>query len=300
MNKIPTLKGSQLSVGQRVAWPVYLKKKEIKDSAGKQIPNYFKAATVLTIDNEYIELYFIEEGEENFNEELEITRDFILLKSNTDKDRYDDTKSLRVNLFDENEYLRECANQIDSTIKSINKQYKNLENNEEQVNSAIFKVAKILATVKDSMFMTAGKKHFSSLKKQAVSKLSNDNSTRTLNKAIRVASDKRILANQHKLPNTYSVLYSLTSLSNDEFEKLLKDEDVTPDITRNQLIDKVNEIKGKELKLKPQKYTITRTNEIEASDDHIEELKTFLESKGWTLKKTQSKETVEPIQTPKS
>lgn len=112
-------------------------------------------------------------------------------------------------------------------------------------------------------------------------------STRNLNKAIKVASDPRIQKYQSRLPVAHTVLYSLTSLNNDEFEKLLENEDLTPNTIREYLLGKVNEIKGK--KQKPKKYTITRIDEIEASDKDIKDLKQFLESKGWELKEPLTK-----------
>jgi hypothetical protein len=299
MSEIQRLKGNQLSVGQRVAWVVYSKDNAgnlVKNDLNKNVIDKYEASTVKEIDREYVHL---ENGKKR-----RVTGNFIRLKSNTTKTYYDKNeryllrdleKATTVNKldddlettpsFDEEEYLNKYTNEIKITLETFDVLSKKLENDEEQVNSKIYSVAKILSAAKKEATQQKDekleKKLFSKLKKE-VSEKFKAISTRNLNKAIKVASDSRIQKYQSRLPVAHTVLYSLTSLSDDEFDKLMKDKDVTPDKTREYLLGKVRKIKDK--KPQPQKYTITRISETKASDKDIQELKKLLKSKGWGIK----------------
>jgi hypothetical protein len=293
MKKIPTVKGNQLSVGQRVAWAIYSKDNAgnlVKNDLNQNVIDKYKASTVKEIDREYVHL-------EN-RLKRKIKYDFIRLKSNTKQTDYDKNKidllrdlekaATLNNLdddaettpsLDEKEYLNKYTKKISITLETFDELSKKLENDEEQVNSKIYSVAKILSAAKEEAKLE--KKFFSKLKKEVSEKLKAI-STRNLNKAIKVASDSRIQKYQSRLPIAHTVLYSLTSLSDDEFDKLMNDDDVTPDKTREDLLGKVREIKGK--KQQSQKYTITRISGTKASGKDIRELKKILESKGWGIK----------------
>lgn len=198
----------------------------------------------------------------------------------------------KISTLDQNKYLDKYTSEIEVTLETLDKLSEELKNNEEQVNSKIYAVAKILSTAREEAKDEATrlkdekleKKLFSQLKSQVVKKF-NASSRRNLDKAIKVASDKRISENQNRLPVAHTVLYSLTSLTNEEFERLLEDEDVTPNTSREDLLKKIRGIKGKEQK---KQYTIFPAHENKASDKDIKELEKILESKGWKLKESRT------------
>jgi hypothetical protein len=83
MSEIPTVKGNQLSVGQRVAWPSYDRDETgnlVKNDLNQNVIDKYKASTVKEIDREYVHL-------EN-RIKRKIKYDFITLKSNTTKTYY--------------------------------------------------------------------------------------------------------------------------------------------------------------------------------------------------------------------
>ena len=109
-----------------------------------------------------------------------------------------------------------------------------------------------------------------------------------MNKAIKVASDERIAYHKDRLPNRFSVLYAITSLDDDQFNQLLQNDEITPAITRQELLEKVKEIKGVS---KPIRYTIkpTETDVLEVTAEDISKLKDALAVLGWTIVKRAEK-----------
>jgi hypothetical protein len=324
MSEIPKVKGSQLSVGQRVAWPIYAKDdsgKVVNDNLNQNVINEYYADTVKEIDSNFV--HFAS------GKKRKVTGNFIRLKHNTVQSVYDkNQEDLLRDLYienktvkqpdkeakgavektevviektplplDEKKYLDKYTKQIEDTLETVDELSKKLKNaekklqyDEEQVNSKIYSVAKILSAAREEATQQKDekleKKLFAKLKKQ-VSEKFKAISTRNLNKAIKVASDPRIQRYQSRLPVAHTVLYSLTSLSNAEFDTLMDDENVTPNKTREDLLKIVREIKGKEPQ--PKKYIITRISETEASEKDIEDLKKDLESKGWDIKDSATK-----------
>lgn len=120
---------------------------------------------------------------------------------------------------------------------------------------SIYDIAKILVNA-ESKLTNKRKKYFVGLKLETTTKLGS--SSRNLNKAIKVSKDKRIQDNAEKLPNSFSTLYLLTSLTDDQFDKLLTDTDVNSKITRDKFAEKIKAITGK----KSIKSDITKLTEL--------------------------------------
>jgi hypothetical protein len=120
---------------------------------------------------------------------------------------------------------------------------------------SIYDIAKILVDA-ESKLKDKRKKYFVRLKLETTTKLGS--SSRNLNKAIKVSKDKRIQANAEKLPNSFSALYLLTSLTDDQFNNLLTDKDVNSKITRDNLDAKIKAIMGK----KSKKSDITKLTKL--------------------------------------
>lgn len=160
----------------------------------------------------------------------------------------------------------------------------------------LYEIAKVLVEANEK-FGEDRKKLFIKLKKETTADLGS--SSRNLNKAVKVAGDKRIQNNADRLPNAFSALYSLTSLDDEQFDKLLEDENVTAKITRDVLSDKVKVIKGSKTPPEPEKdeqilekilkkiskkYLVIKLNDsVELSDDVSKELKDALEMTQWSV-----------------
>jgi hypothetical protein len=160
----------------------------------------------------------------------------------------------------------------------------------------LYEIAKVLVEA-NQKFGEDRKKLFIKLKKETTADLGS--SSRNLNKAVKVAGDTRIQKNADRLPNAFSALYSLTSLDDEQFGKLLEDGNVTAKITRDILLDKVKAIKGsktpleaekdeqvleKILKKIPEKFLVIKLNDgFELSDDVSKELKDALEMTKWSV-----------------
>jgi membrane-associated HD superfamily phosphohydrolase len=161
----------------------------------------------------------------------------------------------------------------------------------------LYEIAKVLVEA-NQKFGEDRKKLFIKLKKETTADLGS--SSRNLNKAVKVAGDTRIQKNADRLPNAFSALYSLTSLNDEQFGKLLEDKNVDTKITRDVLLDKVKKIKSSEtppeaekeeqilekiLKKIPKKYLVVKLNDdIELSDEASKELKdVLLEMTKWSV-----------------
>lgn len=160
----------------------------------------------------------------------------------------------------------------------------------------LYEIAKVLVEANEK-FGEDRKKLFIKLKKETTADLGS--SSRNLNKAVKVAGDKRIQNNADRLPNAFSALYSLTSLDDEQFDKLLEDENVTAKITRDVLSDKVKVIKGSKTPPEPEKdeqilekilkkiskkYLVIKLNDsVELSDAVSKELKDALEMTQWSV-----------------
>jgi hypothetical protein len=179
-------------------------------------------------------------------------------------------------------------------LKPLAKDVSKTSNKSEQ---NLYEIAKVLVEASDK-FGEERKKLFVKLKKETTTDLGSG--SRNLNKAVKVAGDKRIQKNADRLPTAFSALYSLTSLNDEQFDKLLEDKNVDTKITRDVLLDKVKKIKNsgtqteaekeeqileKILKKIPKKYLVVKLNDyIELSDEASKELKdVLLEMTKWSV-----------------
>jgi len=185
----------------------------------------------------------------------------------------------------------------DEDFKSYSERLRQLTKDTSRItdksDKSLYEVAKILVEAQQK-FGENRKKLFVKLKKETTEDLGS--SSRNLNKAVKVASDKRIQKHSDRLPTAFSTLYSLTSLDDEQFDKLLEDENVSSKITRDVLSDKVNQIKGKKdkvseaekvnqlLKKIPEKYLMIKLGDgIELTDDVSKELQDALEMTKWSV-----------------
>jgi hypothetical protein len=171
-----------------------------------------------------------------------------------------------------------------SAIDIFSQANTSLDNAGEKTENSLFDIAKILVSADKKL---DNKKKFTQLKKFTIKKLG-EKSIGNMNKAIKVARDERIAYHKDRLPNRFSVLYAITSLDNDQFNQLLQNDEITPAITRQELLEKVKEIKGAR---KPIRYTIKPTTEtdVEVTAEDISKLKDTLAVLGWTIVKRAEK-----------
>jgi hypothetical protein len=179
-------------------------------------------------------------------------------------------------------------------LKPLAKDVSKTSNKSEQ---NLYEIAKVLVEASEK-FGEDRKTLFIKLKKETTADLGS--SSRNLNKAVKVAGDTRIQKNADRLPTAFSALYSLTSLNDEQFDKLLEDKNVDTKITRDVLLDKVKKIKSSEtppeaekeeqilekiLKKIPKKYLVVKLNDdIELSDEASKELKdVLLEMTKWSV-----------------
>ena len=157
--------------------------------------------------------------------------------------------------------------------------------------TSLFKIAKALAEMKKTLG-NDGEKAFKSLKKNASKKLGT--SRRNFNKAFKVAISERIRDNQHRLPEHFSVVYPLTSVSEDVFALLLADKTLTPSTTRDELAKKIKDLKptsqskpkskSKSIEV-PSGYLMIKSElDFNVDDESLmNELKAKLEELGWSI-----------------
>jgi hypothetical protein len=170
-----------------------------------------------------------------------------------------------------------------SAIDIFSQANTSLDNAGEKTENSLFDIAKILVSADKKL---DNKKKFTNLKKFTIEKLGKK-SIGNMNKAIKVASDERIAYHKDRLPNRFSVLYALTSLKDDQFNQLLQNDEITPSITRQELLEKVKEIKGAS---KPIRYTIKPTEtDVEVTAEEISKLKDALAALGWSIVKRAEK-----------
>ena len=175
-----------------------------------------------------------------------------------------------------------------SAIDIFSQANTSLDNAGEKTENSLFDIAKILVSAKNEFGKGRdNKKKFTDLKNFTIEKLGKK-SIGNMNKAIKVASDERIAYHKDRLPNRFSVLYAITSLDDDQFNQLLQNDEITPAITRQELLEKVKEIKGVS---KPIRYTIkpTETDVLEVTAEDISKLKDALAVLGWTIVKRAEK-----------
>jgi hypothetical protein len=139
-----------------------------------------------------------------------------------------------------------------------------------------------------------GEKKFKATKKETAKKLGSSR-VRNFNKAFKVAISERIKDNQHRLPQRFSVVYPLTSVSDEIFASLLEDKTLTPNTTRDELAKKIRDLKkgSQEEKAEskptvidiPSGYLIIKSElEFNFVDESLmNELKTKLDQLGWSI-----------------
>ena len=194
------------------------------------------------------------------------------------------------NEIDQNQEDEDFKNYLER-VKPLAKDVSKTTNKSEQ---NLYEIAKVLVEASEK-FGEERKKLFVKLKKDTTIELGSG--SRNLNKAVKVASDKRIQNNVERLPAAFSALYSLTSLNDEQFDKLLEDENVNAKIIRDVLLDKVKAIKGNKsepksevdkvnelLKKIPEKYLLIKLNEsVELNDKVSKELQAALEMTNWSV-----------------
>ena len=158
--------------------------------------------------------------------------------------------------------------------------------------TSLFEIAKVLARIK-AVLGNDGEKDFKSLKKHTSKKLGS-NRVRNFNKAFKVAISERIEKNKDRLPQRFSVVYPLTSVSDEIFASLLEDKTLTPNTTRDELAKKIKDLKkASQSKAEPKSksievpvgYLMIKSEvDFNVSDESfMNELTAKLEELGWSI-----------------
>lgn len=126
---------------------------------------------------------------------------------------------------------------------------------------------------------------FSAVKKETVGKLKSTDIT-TINKLVKITTNATITKyrNEKKLPNRWGTLALLTTLEDEQIDKLVSSSNLTSSTTRaelKQLVDKERQI----VTTSKASLIIISDNLSSASNDDIEKLNLALEDLGWRVKK---------------
>jgi len=187
--------------------------------------------------------------------------------------------------------IKDFENEIYSLIDEFQSTASQYDEVSITTETSLFNIANVLAEMKVALG-NDGEKKFKATKKETAKKLGSSR-VRNFNKAFKVAISERIKDNQHRLPQRFSVVYPLTSVSDEIFASLLEDKTLTPNTTRDELAKKIKDLK------KGSQSTSKKSNSIKVPDGYLmiksevgfnvgdeslmSELKNKLHELGWSI-----------------
>jgi|LakMenE18May11ns_1017448.scaffolds.fasta_scaffold9573031_1 hypothetical protein len=193
----------------------------------------------------------------------------------------------------EHQKIKDFENEINSLIDEFQSTASQYDEVSITTETSLFNIANVLAEMKVALG-NDGEKKFKATKKETAKKLGSSR-VRNFNKAFKVAISERIKDNQHRLPQRFSVVYPLTSVSDEIFASLLEDKTLTPNTTRDELAKKIRDLKkGSQEEKAESKHTVIDIpsgyliikSELEfnfVDESLMNELKTKLDQLGWSI-----------------
>jgi hypothetical protein len=127
---------------------------------------------------------------------------------------------------------------------------------------------------------------FTKIKKQTAQEIKAFDVT-TINKVVKISENEIITKyrNEKKLPDSWGSLTLLTSLANDEIQKLVEENEISNDSTRSQLMEVVKKTKGETITTKKSNVVTLIKDDGAVNEKDLLDLEELLKDFGWIVKK---------------
>jgi hypothetical protein len=179
-------------------------------------------------------------------------------------------------MSDATKSIKDCKNDLEKQIKTF-------QESEGKSDESFLSIGTTLVQIKELSGLN--KSEFSELKKETAGKLSKteNGNRRNIDKVVKVVSTKHLNEYKGNLPKSWTKLYLLATLKEEQFNTLVSEGFVTEDVIRKDLIEKVKSIKGIKSKAN-NTVTIMLSDDAVPTEQNIKDLSELLLENGWKIK----------------
>ncbi len=166
--------------------------------------------------------------------------------------------------------------EVKNALKTYQKNHKELDETDTKVQTSFLELGKSLAKASTGL----SRKTFSNLKKSTAEELGK-NDIRNIDKVVKVAKSKDLDDYADRLPSSWATLYLAASLKKEELEILMLDKEITSDISRAELSNKIKVLKAKPHVTKS--VTVKKLDSSEILPEDKQRLEKLLQENGWKI-----------------